>query len=131
MLPRVNSVCSYPLPYRDHGCEHYMSYTPPPSVCSLVTLLVCPMRRVLGGLFPQAGGSLCFLLTLGVETTGLERGECRRGSRGGYSSVNSGLEKAFCGGVSGSYCSLELFATFATTLGGASSSCAVIADQQT
>ena len=50
---------------------------------------------------------------------------------GGYSSVNSGPEKAFCGGVSRSYCSLELFATFATTLGGASSSCAVIADQQT
>lgn len=74
MLPRVNSVCSYPSPYKDHGCEHYMSYTPPLSVCSLVTLSVCPMRRALGGLFPQAGVSPRFLLTLGVETTGLERG---------------------------------------------------------
>ena len=35
------------------------------------------------------------------------------------------------GGSRGGYCSLELFATFATTLEGASSSCAVIADQQT
>jgi len=32
------------------------------------------MRRALGGLFPQAGVSPCFLLTLVVETTGLERG---------------------------------------------------------
>ena len=32
------------------------------------------MQRVLVGLFPQAGVSPCFLLTLGVETTGLEGG---------------------------------------------------------
>ena len=49
-----------------------MSYTL--SVCSLVTLSVCPMRRALGGLFPQAGVSPYFLLTLVVETTVLERG---------------------------------------------------------
>ena len=66
MLPRVDSVYSYPSPYKGHGCEHYMSYTPP--------LSVCPMRRALGGLFPQSGVFSCSLLTLGVETTGLERG---------------------------------------------------------
>ena len=89
------------------------------------------MRRALGGLFPQAGVSPCFLLTLGGRDDWPREGDIGGAVVGGYSSVNSGLEKAFCGGVSGSYCSLDLFATFAMTLGGASSSCAVIADQQT
>ena len=28
MLPRVDSVCSYPSPYKGHGCEHYIPIRP-------------------------------------------------------------------------------------------------------
>ena len=130
MLPRVDSVCSYPSPYKGHGCEHYMYYTPSIGMLSSDPLGM-PDAEGVGRAVPPSGGvSLLPPNACGGDDWPREGG-WRRISHGSYSSVNRGLEKAFCGGVSGSYCSLELFATFATTLGGASSSCAVIADQQT
>ena len=74
MLPRVNSVCSYPLPYRDHGCEHYMSYTPPSLGMLSSDPLGMPDAEGAGRAVPPSGGAPCFPLTLGVETTGRERG---------------------------------------------------------
>ena len=55
MLPRVNSVCSYPSPYKDHGCEHYMSYTPSLGMLSSDPLGM-PDAEGAGRAVPPSGG---------------------------------------------------------------------------